>query len=97
MLGWILDIISEMISIFNTVTSSLEDLVDQIDAVTFDETNVLYQFLGMVRYVVGDPIYILISVLLSTGLLLIIYRLTLIVVQVVSNLIPGMKGRITVR
>lgn len=96
-MDWITEIYSQVMSIVQYAGGSLNELVENIDGVQFGSGNVLYQFLGMVRYVVGDNLYTLLCILINIGLLLTIYRLIIIVIDIVSNLIPGLKGRIVIR
>ena len=94
---WIEEIWVQINNIIQAVGDSLNDLVEIIDGVQFDETNVIYQFLGMVHYIIDDVIYTMISVMLSLGVLLMLYRLIILVISIITNLIPGLKGKITIR
>lgn len=96
-MDWLEEIWNQVKSIVITACSSLDDLVINIDNVKFDSTNTLYKFLGMVRYVIGDNMYNLLCILMYVGLLVTLYKLIIIVINIISNLIPGLKGKIVIR
>lgn len=96
-MDWVTEIYTQVMSIVQQAGSSLNELVENIDSVQFGSSNALYQFLGMVHYVIGDNFYGLLCVFMNIGLLLTIYKLIIIVIDIVSNLIPGLKGRIVIK
>lgn len=96
-LSWIEQIWEKLSEIIQVVGTSLDTLVENIESVQFDEQNVIYQYIGMVRFVIGDVLYLPLSIMVSIGILLTLYRLIILIIDIIGNLIPGLKGKITIR
>lgn len=96
MLDWIIDIWNKLMEIVNQVGSTLDNLVIQLDNVQFTEDIIISKWLGTIHYIVGTPLYIMITTLILIGAGFILWKLIKIVINAVSSLIPGLKGKIKV-
>jgi hypothetical protein len=65
-----------------------------IDDVQFTETFIVTRFLALIHYIAGTYLYIMLITLIIIGLSLINWKLIKIVVNTVSGIIPGLKGKI---
>ena len=63
----------------------------EIEAVDFVNDDIIFRFLGNLRYIIGDVPYNLIFLSIQIGGVMIIYKLIRNVVNVILTLIPGLK------
>lgn len=96
MTDFITSIFSKINEIVTTVGSQLDDLVTRLDDVQFDENFAITKFLGLIHYVLGDPMYQMFCTMILIGAGFLLWKLIKIVINTVSSFIPGLKGRIKV-
>lgn len=83
---------SKFSEIFYLVYSYLDGLVTNLDAVTFEADSLIYQFLGAIRFVVGDEIYFVTMTMLTIGASFLLYKLFKKAFNLIISLIPGISG-----
>lgn len=94
MFDWLTDVWNSIIEVFNLVCGTIEDLIITIDGVEFLESNAIFQFWGATRYVLGEPLYLLLAASITVGAGFIVYKLTVQIFDIVKSLIPGLAGKI---
>ena len=68
---------NSFLSLYNSAYSYLIDLINRLDAITFEEYDLLYKFFAAIRYIVGSEVYLLLSSILLIVLGIVIYKLIL--------------------
>lgn len=96
MIDFLTDIYNKIMEIVNATGSTLDTLVTQLDGVQFNESSTVTKTMGLVRYFVETPLYLMFTTLIQIGAGFIIFKLIKIVVNTISNVIPGLKGRIRI-
>ncbi|HHX11307.1 MAG TPA: hypothetical protein GX731_00670 [Clostridiales bacterium] len=94
MFNWLGDIFTTIIEVFNLTCEKIEELITIIDGVEFSTAMPIFAFQGAVRYVLGEPLYAVVSLSITIGALFFIYKLTCVVFDLIISLIPGMKGKV---
>ena len=96
MTDFLTDIYNRILEIVNTVGGTMDSLVTLLDDVQFNESSTVTKAMGMVRYFTESPLYLMITTLIQIGIGFILFKLIKIVVNTISSLIPGLKGRIKI-
>ena len=86
----ITDVIAGILSSINAG----EDIIERLDAITFDSTTQIYQFFSTFRYVVGDEAYIMLTSLIILGMSFVLFKLLKAGVNGVLSFIPGFSIRL---
>lgn len=94
MITWVTDVWQLVTEVFQLICTSVQDLITMIDDVSFSTANPIFQYWGNARWVMGEPIYIVLTATITLGALMMIYRLTVIVFDIIKSLIPGMGSKI---
>lgn len=87
------NIFTRFMNAITQIYSNISGLPEKLDAITFDESFVVTQFLGLIHYVLGDPLWILFSSSLMIGIGFIMYRIAKVVINLINSIIPKLKGR----
>lgn len=96
MTDFLTDIYGKILEIVNAVGGTLDSLVTQLDSVEFTESSTITKSMGLVRYFVETPLYLMFTTLVQIGAGFILFKLIKIVVNAIANVIPGLKGRIRI-
>ena len=91
-MGWITDIWNKVKDLINEIGTELSDLVDRIDAISFDSTSALFTWFGTVKYLIGDTAYVTLMTLVYIGIGFTIYKIIQVVVSIIKQLIPRLRG-----
>jgi hypothetical protein len=82
--------------VVNSIGSAMDSLIERLDNVQFTDDFIITKFLALIHYIVGTPLYLMFTGLTVIGLGFLEWKLIKIVVNSVSNFIPGLKGRIKI-
>ena len=86
----------EVINVFSTTVSYLQELIDNINSIQFDTNSPIFIFQGTVRYVMGEPLYaLMITFIIILGGLY-IWKLVRKVIEVIEGMLPSFKNKIKV-
>ncbi|MEG6614125.1 hypothetical protein V6C42_14860 [Pseudoclostridium thermosuccinogenes] len=96
MISWISDVWQKILEIVNGVGSTMDELVTRLDAVQFDEDFIITTWLGTIHYILGTPLYLMFTTLLLIGSGFVLWKLIKIVINAISSLIPGLKGKVRI-
>lgn len=69
------DKLLELIEVLVNIVSSGDEVIEVLDNVTFDGTTQIYQFFSTFRYVVGDPLYLVLTSILVFGVSFMLFKL----------------------
>ena len=83
------DKVLELIDILSNIISSGDNIVEILNGVTFDGTTKIYQFFSTFRYVLGDPLYLVLTSILILGVSLLLFKILKIGTNAVLSFIPG--------
>lgn len=97
MFQWITDIWTKVQEIVNATGSTLDDLCTRLDNVQFTDDFAITRFLALIHYIAGTPMYLMLTSLTIIGCGFVLWKLIKIVINSIANLIPGLKGRISVQ
>lgn len=78
-----------LIDVLLNIVSSGDNIVEILDDVTFDGTSQIYQFFSTFRYVLGDPMYLVLTTLLILGVSLLLFKMLKIGTNAILSFIPG--------
>jgi hypothetical protein len=76
--------------------TAINNLVSNINNVKFNDDFIITKILGLLRYIFGDVFYLLFVTSLEIGAGFILWKLMKIVVNTISGLIPGLKGKVKI-
>lgn len=93
---FITTIYQQILNIINAIGTNLDELVNRLDATQFGSVSGLSQDLGTIRYIIGDPLYLLFGTLIMIGVGFTLWKLIKIVISAISGFIPFLKGRINI-
>jgi len=93
---WIKEVWQWVSDIVNQVGGILDELVINIDNIQFSEDLIITRFLALVHYIAGTPLYTMLGMFLTIGAGLLLWSLIKIVINAISSLIPGLKGKVKV-
>ena len=79
-------------AVFYLVYDYLFNLVDRLDAVTFTDDSLIYQFFGALRYIMGDVVYVMLMLSLTIGASFLLYKLFKKLFNFIISVIPGISG-----
>ncbi len=83
------DVFESILNSFETIRTTLESILIQIS--TFDFLTVISPYLGTIRYVAGDTVYISLVRVLQFGLFLLLVRTMYQLVNIVVNSLAVQK------
>ena len=87
----IIDEILKGLGYFAQVTITVAELRDKMDDIVFGSNNVVVLFLGNVRYVIGDQLYVLIFVMFTILGSFAFYKLVRTAFTMVMDMIPMIR------
>lgn len=96
MLDWLTDIYTYVENAVNVSGEALDTLVTNIDAVQFGEDIIVTTLLSNIRYIAGNPLYIMLMLIFEIGAAMILWKFTKIIINTITGVMPGLKGRIKV-
>ncbi|NLK93376.1 MAG: hypothetical protein GX273_09695 [Bacteroidales bacterium] len=91
-----MDIWNKILEIVNQVGTTLDSLINHLDNVQFTSDTIITKWLATIHYIAGTPIYIMFTTLLLIGAGFILWKLIKIVINAISAVIPGLKGKVKV-
>lgn len=95
-MNWLTEIWTWISDIVNATGSNLDTLVSRIDNVQFNSDFAITKFLSLIHYILGSPLYQMFTILMEIGCGFILWKLIKIVINAISNVIPGLKGKVKV-
>ena len=97
MIDFISSLASKITDVVTGILSSIsagENIIEKLDAITFDSTTQIYQFFSTFRYVVGDEAYIMLTSLIILGMSFVLLKLLKAGVNGILSFIPGFSIRL---
>lgn len=86
------DLWNKLTDIFYMVYSYLSTLVENIDAVSFTTDSTVSTWFGVLRYIVGDTVYMCLISIITIGASFLLYKLFKKAFNFVISVIPGISG-----
>lgn len=86
------DLWNKITDIFYMVYSYLDTLVQNLDAVTFTTDSTVSTWFGVIRYMVGDTVYMLLISIITIGASFLLYKLFKKAFNFIISIIPGISG-----
>jgi hypothetical protein len=74
---------TDILSYFDTVSENLEEIL--VDIESFDFVSVISPYLGTIRYVAGDYVYLTLAKVLQIGLFILLIKVLYQLVTIVVN------------
>lgn len=68
-------------------------LAENINSIQFTEYEYLYKFIGLIRYIAGEPLFIAIALFFDICVGFICYKILKRLVSLISSLINNVKGK----
>lgn len=94
MFSWINDIFDKVKEIIDAAGDALLGLVDRLNSVTFESGGTINTLIGTFRYLIGDPLYLLVYTLMMIGAGFILYILIRNLISSIASLIPKLKNKL---
>ena len=88
------DTLLSLLTLIENVINSGENIIDILDDVTFDSTSQIYQFFSTFRYLLGDPMYLVLTSILILGVSFLLFKLMKQGVNMILSFIPGFSIRL---
>lgn len=79
----------ELGEVLVNIVSSGDKVIEVMDGVTFDGTTQIYQFFSTFRYVLGDPLYLVLTSILVFGVSFMLFKLMKKGINGLLSFIPG--------
>jgi hypothetical protein len=86
------DLWQKITDIFYMVYGYLSTLADNIDSVSFTSDNTFVSWFGVLRYLVGDTVYMFLVTIITIGASFLLYKLFKKAFNFIIGFIPGIKG-----
>lgn len=93
-LQWIDDVFVKVHDAIQAAGDALVGLVGRLNAVTFEGNSTINLILGTFRYLVGDPLYLLVYSMFMIGAGLILYILIRNLISSIASLLPKLKNKL---
>lgn len=68
-------------------------LAENINSIQFTEYDYLYQFIGLIRYIAGEPLFIAIALFFDICVGFVCYKILKRIVSVITSLVNNVKGK----
>lgn len=68
-------------------------LADNINSIQFTEYDYLYQFIGLIRYIAGEPLFIAIALFFDICVGFVCYKIFKRIVSVITSIVTNKKGK----
>lgn len=94
MFDWLNTIFNKVDDTIQAAGDALVGLVGRLNNVTFESNSTLSMLLGTFRYLVGDPLYLLVYAMFMIGAGLILYILFKNLISSIASLIPKLKNKL---
>lgn len=95
-MDWISEILNNVDTFIQSAYGHMSDLLALINGIQFANNAVFIKSLGLIKYILGAPLYTLLSVLFTVYILFNLYVLARNLVNLISGFIPGLKGKIKI-
>lgn len=81
-------------SIVNIAGQTMNNLCNNLDAVQFTDNSIVSKVLGIIKYFIGTPLYIMLVTLIEISAGFLLWKLIKIIINAVTSVIPGVKVRV---
>lgn len=68
-------------------------LAANINSIQFTEYSYIYNFIGLIRYIAGDPLFIAIALFFDICVGFVCYKILKRIVSVITSLVNNVKGK----
>lgn len=94
--NWLQDLFTRGLEQIELGVNKLYLLAQTIDTIQFTEHTWIYSFVGLIRYILGDPLFIAIAVFFDIGIGFVMYKVIKKIINIITSLIPGLKGKVII-
>lgn len=95
-MDWLTELFQRGLEQISLGCEKLFTLARTIDTIQFTENTWIYSCVGLVRYILGDPLFLAIAVFFDIGMGFVLYKVMKKIVNIITGLIPGIKGKIVI-
>lgn len=88
------DKILALIEVLLNIIGAGDNIIEILDGITFDGTSQIYQFFSTFRYILGDPMYLVLTSMLILGVSLLLFKMLKIGTNAILSFIPGFNIRL---
>jgi len=94
-MNWIRELFTKGLSEIGQAIEKIYMLARNIDSIQFTEDTYIFKFFGLIRYIVGDTLYVLISLIFDIGIGFLLYKLLIKLIDIFVKVLERMKIKFT--
>lgn len=94
-MNWIRELFTKGLGEIGQAIEKIYMLSSNIDSIQFTEDTYIFKFFGLIRFIIGDPLYIFVSLIIEIGIGFLLYKLLIKLIEIFVKVIEKMKIKFT--
>lgn len=94
-MNWIRELFTKGLGEIGQAVEKVYMLSRNIDSIQFTEDTYIFKFFGLIRYIIGDSLYIFVSLIIDIGIGFLLYKLLVKLIDLFVKVIERMKIKFT--
>lgn len=94
-MNWIRELFTKGLDQIGQAVEKVYMLSRNIDSIQFTEDTYIFKFFGLIRFVIGDTLYIFLSLIIEIGIGFLLYKLLIKLIDIFVKVLERMKIKFT--
>lgn len=94
-MNWIRELFTKGLDQIGQAVEKVYMLSRNIDSIQFTEDTYIFKFFGLIRFIIGDTLYVFVSLIIDIGIGFLLYKLLVKLIDLFVKVIERMKIKFT--
>lgn len=94
-MSWIRELFTKGLGEIGQAVEKVYMLSRNIDSIQFNEDTYIFKFFGLIRFIIGDSLYIFLSLIIDIGIGFLLYKLLVKLIDIFVKVIDKLKIKFT--
>lgn len=94
-MSWIRELFTKGLEQIGQAVEKVYMLSRNIDSIQFTEDTYIFKFFGLIRFIIGDTLYVFVSLIIDIGIGFLLYKLLVKLIDLFVKVIERMKIKFT--
>lgn len=94
-MNWIRELFTKGLDQIGQAVEKVYMLSRNIDSIQFTEDTYIFKFFGLIRFIIGDTLYIFLSLIIEIGIGFLLYKLLIKLIDIFVKVLERMKIKFT--